>query len=431
MRNTYQIKEYGSFITGKEIEGDRYVTLPESTFKHLENFILANRNKETDALELMGISVKKGIGKVITAKNYVGVITMNDGTVIEILPKIDCRENDEKDGGLVRTKKVLTDMLKTLRKSPYKSLQTSDVNIEKLNIFELFIRMFIDEVFLIVKRGMKCGYQTVRENERFFKGKIQFSDQIKRNCVHKERCYVAYDCFTGNRPENMLIKATLLYLYKRCVSLKNKRDIQTLLCSFSKVDASTDYDGDFAKYAPDRNMKDYDAALLWCAVFLKGKSFTAFAGAETAHALLFPMETLFESYIAALLKKKLSIMDYSVCVQDKSLYLFDKPGKAFLLKPDIVVTRKSDNAVFILDTKWKTLVSGKAGFGIAQADLYQMYAYQKKYQAENVTLLYPMTDKAPADKPIAFSSDDGVRVRVEFVDLFDIQKSMTRIAALF
>ena len=124
-------------------------------------------------------------------------------------------------------------------------------------------------------------------------------------------------------------------------------------------------------------------------------------------------------------------MDYSVCVQDKSFYLFDKPGKAFLLKPDIVVTRKSDNAVFILDTKWKTLVSGKAGFGIAQADLYQMYAYQKKYQAENVTLLYPMTDKAPADKPIAFSSDDGVRVRVEFVDLFDIQKSMTRIAALF
>jgi 5-methylcytosine-specific restriction enzyme subunit McrC len=35
----------------------------------------------------MQISAKK-VGKVITARNYVGVITMLDGTVIEILPKI-------------------------------------------------------------------------------------------------------------------------------------------------------------------------------------------------------------------------------------------------------------------------------------------------------------------------------------------------------
>ena len=34
-----------------------------------------------------------------------------------------------------------------------------------------------------------------------------------------------------------------------------------------------------------------------------GKSFTSFSGSEVAFALLFPMETLFESYIAAQLKK--------------------------------------------------------------------------------------------------------------------------------
>jgi len=76
----YQIKEYDSFISDKEIAG--YKTLPESIFHQLEDFILTNSSKDTDALELMGLSAKKGIGKVITAKNYVGIITLNDGITI-------------------------------------------------------------------------------------------------------------------------------------------------------------------------------------------------------------------------------------------------------------------------------------------------------------------------------------------------------------
>lgn len=61
MRKTYQITEYGSFISGKQVDG--YSTLPEKTFEQLENFVLSNRNKETDALELLSLSAKKGLGK--------------------------------------------------------------------------------------------------------------------------------------------------------------------------------------------------------------------------------------------------------------------------------------------------------------------------------------------------------------------------------
>ena len=86
MEPVYQITEYGSFITGKKVDG--YITLPPHTFEQLESFILTNRSKDADALELMGLSARKGIGKVITARNYVGIITMNDGTTIEILPKV-------------------------------------------------------------------------------------------------------------------------------------------------------------------------------------------------------------------------------------------------------------------------------------------------------------------------------------------------------
>ena len=422
MKKTYTIKEYGSFCAKEGIEG--YKPLPEETFKQLEQFILENnREGEDSALELMGLSARKGVGKIITAKNYVGIITMKDGTTIEILPKIYSEVDSDESG--VRSKKLLIDMLKTLRDTPYKTLQTSNVNIEKMNIFEIFIRMFIDEMFFIVKRGLKCNYETIEENVNFFKGKMKFSQQVKYNFAHKERNYVEYDEFNANRPENRLLKATLQYLYKHSASSKNRNDIKILLNFFGEIEASVDYKADFSKYVPDRNMKDYTTALMWSKVFLMGKSFTSFAGSEVAVALLFPMETVFESYIAALIKKELIPKGYSVSVQDRKYHLFDEPEKKFLMKPDIVVTRKSDGVKFIMDTKWKLLSESKQNYGISQADMYQMYAYQKKYSAQsttqNVTLLYPQTDGVSRND-IEFSSDDGIIVRVRFVDLFKIKE---------
>ena len=143
------------------------------------------------------------------------------------------------------------------------------------------------------------------------------------------------------------------------------------------------------------------------------------------------MEMLFESYIAVLLKKKLGNAEFSISAQDKSHHLFDEPGKKFLMRPDIVVKRKSDGAIFILDTKWKVLVNNKANYGISQADMYQMYAYQKKYGAENVTLLYPQTDEMQHTGTIEFKSKDHVLVRVQFVDLFSVQESISHVSEQF
>ena len=420
MGKTYQITEYGSFVREKEAQG--CVTLPQRTFDALETFVLTNSSKETDALELMGISARKGIGRIITARNYVGVIKMDDGTTIEILPKIFSSETE--DAG--KTKKLLVEMLKTLRNSPFKSLQTTNVNIEKMSIFEVFIRMFIDEVFSIVKRGLKCNYETIQSNEKVFKGKLKVSENIRYNYAHKERSYVEYDEFNINRVENKLLKSTLLYLYRHSSSSRNKNDIKTILNYFIEVDESKDYEGDFARIVPERNTKDYDTALLWSRVFLKGKSFTSFAGSEVAFALLFPMETLFESYIAAQLHKRLKNSKYSISAQDRKYHLFDEPSKRFLMKPDIVISDKIQKQVFIMDTKWKVLSDSKANYGISQADMYQMYAYQKKYSSENVTLIYPMTDKVE-NKGIQYQSKDGVNVKIFFVDLYCINESLEKL----
>ncbi len=425
MKPIYQIKEYGSFVCDREIPG--YISLPACTFSQLERFILTNQTKGADPLELMGLSARRGVGKIITAKNYVGIVMMKDGTTIEILPKIYSETDTDPSG--YRAKRVLIDMVKTLPDTPYKNLQASNVAVEKMNILEIFIRMFIDEVFYIVKRGLKCHYEPVEENVPFFKGKLKFSQQIKFNHSHRELNYVEYDAFTANRPENRLIKATLLYLHKHSSSSKNRNDIKILLNSFNEIEPSADYRADFSKYIPDSNLRDYSTALLWSKVFLTGQSFASFAGSDTAVALLFPMDTLFERYVATLLKKELGSGGYTVSTQDAKYHLFDKPGKKFLLRPDIVITRNSDKTVFILDAKWKVLADTKANYGISQADMYQMYAYQKKYAAESVTLLYPKTETISRENAIEFTSNDGVTVKVQFVDLFDAKNDIRHIAS--
>ena len=419
-KTIYQITEYGSFITGRQVDG--YTTLPPATFEQLENFILsnttANNAQSTDALELMSISVKRGIGKIITAKNYIGVLTFNDGTAIEILPKIVSTVPEHSQ----RAKKLVVDMLRSLTNVSYKSLQVTNVDIEKMPLLDIFIRMFLDEVFRLVKHGLRSSYETIAENRSFFKGKILFSEQLKHNFSHKERTFTEFDEFTPNCPENRLVKSTLMLLYKQTHSSRNKTDIKTLLAAFDNVPSSTDYTGDFSKAG-----KSYGTLLLWCQIFLTGKSFTSFSGSGVAFALLFPMETLFERYVAVQLKKILPAEEFLISIQDKTHYLFLSPSKKFLLRPDIVITRKCDNAIFICDTKWKLLSSHTANLGISQADMYQMFAYQKKYNAKNITMLYPMTDQTTSANGIQFDSGDGVIVRVSFIDLFDTKNSLINI----
>lgn len=416
MNSVYRITEYSSFIPDKCVPG--YVTLPKRTFEQLEDFLLLHNG---DGLEFLKLSARRGIGKIITARQYVGVIAMKDGITLEILPKTYDSSGDENQQE--RARALLLDMLRTLRLPPYKSLHAAHLDAEKMTLFEIFISMFVKEVFRIVKQGLGHTYEAVEENLRFFRGKMKFSRQISLNYLHRERCFAEHDEFTVNRPENRILKTTLLRLYACSLSSRNRTDIKTLLRHFSDIEPSPDAAADFALFTPDRNMKGYADALAWCRIFLAGESFTPFSGAEVALALLFPMDTLFESYVSALLKKHLPADKYKVSLQKSSRFLFDTPGKAFSLRPDIMVTRISDNAVFVLDTKWKRLDAEKPHCGVSQGDMYQMFVYQKKYDARKVLLLYPATESTPSES-VRFTSADGTWVQLQFLDLSRMQDSL-------
>lgn len=424
MDKLLEVREFDK-ITGNAnfVNDKQYKYLDAAAFHDLVEFIheFSGDEENADALDFMRVSYKRNVGDVVIIKNYVGLIQMNNGYQVQVLPKISFDSGE--DAGNKETKRIFLKMLKSMKDFPCKVFNDASIKVDRMNLYEIFINMYLQEVRQLVKRGIKTAYVGHEDNLIFCKGKLLTSQHIKTNMSHKERFYVAYDEFNPNRPENKLVKATLIKLQKQTASAENSKEIRHLLTAFEIVEPSTNYTKDFSQVIIDRNTKDYEMLMQWSKVFLMNYSFTTFSGRNTSRALLFPMESVYESFIAQQLKKILAASDWEVSIQDKGFHLFIQPRRQFALRPDIVC-RRGDRIV-IMDTKWKSLInSERANYGISQSDMYQMYAYSKKYETPEIWLLYPLNNEMRGHADIEFSSGDGTIVRLHFVDLTRIPATL-------
>ena len=423
------VKEYDMIGCKEQYDAENYTCIEEQDFENLKAFIheFTADAESADVLEFLRIGYKRNIGEIVTIKNYVGLIQMKDGFQIQVLPKISFIDGEDKNDE--QTKKIFLRMLRSMKDFPGKAFSTASLQVDKMNLYELFINMYLQEVRRLVKIGLKSAYVTTEDNLSCFKGKLQVSQHIRHNLAHKEQFYVAYDEYSQNRPENRLIKATLLKLQKLTDSAENAKEIRQLLIAFENVVASTNYQKDFSQVIIDRSTKAYADILVWSKIFLTNRSFTTFSGSTTSRALLFPMESVYESYVAQQMKKILCPNGWDISTQDKQHYLFQSEKK-FALRPDIVMTK--GDKIIVMDTKWKRLSNNpQKNYGISQADMYQMYAYSKKYKANDIWLLYPQNEELKGyENKISFNSEDQdieTKVHVFFVDIANIEESLEQL----
>lgn len=342
-------------------------------------------------------------GDFLQAQNYVGIIQTKSGDSLEILPKIHDNDNSSNEEAVENSKKILLTMLKTLKSHPFKNINIANLKSLNLPLLEIFISMFLDEVSKLIKIGIKSDYVELEDNLKFLKGKLKISEQIRKNIVHKERFYVCYQEFSTDRAENRLIKSALEFLYRRSKSSRNQRLIREYLFIFDEISSSSDINADFSRLKLNRQTKHYEQALLWSKIFLQNKSFSPYKGNEIAFALLFDMNKLFESYVGNFIKKKRA----DVSLQHSEKHLVEEP-KGFRLRPDIFLEGE-----FIADTKWKIV---KSKDDISQADLYQLYAYGKKYDCGKLYLIYPKINGAKQE-PMKFKYDDKMQLEILYFDL--------------
>jgi len=352
-------------------------------FKELEEFAQNNPSL---------LSYSKS-GK-LKPRQYVGIIQTKSG-VLEIYPKITGANKED-------SKLVFLKMLKTLKNHPFKDIHLSDLEIKKLPLLEIFIRMFLVELRKVVQKGIKSDYISKTQNLKFLKGKLKISKHLTRNFIHKERFYVEYDEYLPDIEVNRILKSALVKLNKISKNMKNQKHLRELLFIFDNV---SKYKRKDFKYVLNRNLSYYKNALLWAEVFLKNRSFSVFRGENKAFALLFDMNKLFENYVGDFFKRRCK----NVKLQDKKFKLFENEEK-FALIPDIVINKK-----IIFDTKWK-IINEKSD--ISQADLYQMYAYVTKYKIKRGYLLYPFTKNRTVYEFVTeICNGEEAKIKIIFFDL--------------
>ena len=326
----------------------------------------------------------------VRAQNYVGIITTRKGTVLEILPKIDLSGDEDNK----KTKEIFLNMLRTWRGLNEAQFSQSNINaLPRFNMLEAFIRLFLDNLVALTRRGIARHYQPVEDNLSCLKGRLLFPQHLRTNLANQARFYVRFDEFSADRPANRLINSAIHQLMPIVRQPQNQQLLYQLRLCFDEIPLSRQWQTDWDRHRVDRTMQHYNSVMQWVGLFLFGHGLTTFQGKHVNQSLLFPMEEVFEDFVTCHFRKHQD--QFSVKPQGPQEPLAQLNGKvdAFQMKPDI--TLSSSDKRFILDTKWKRINenANDPKRGIIQADMYQLYSYGKKYGCEKVALIYPRTDE--------------------------------------
>ncbi|MGC9458847.1 McrC family protein [Vibrio genomosp. F10] len=393
--------EYGYLCA--EVEGEAYgfTLISQQSFCYLEQLCLGTKSRET--AQLLQLRVRNGL-KVLQVKSYVGVLRTPSGEQIEILPKVG-RRSETIEKGVDESREILLAMLKRLGDFRFISPSNSSVQSRKMPLFDVFVAQFLSAVNDLVKRGLKSDYVSVQDNLAYQKGKLLVSKQLRHNVVNKHKFYVEYDEFLQDRPANRLIRTALRKLSSLTLAAQNQRLLRELEFTFADVPFSTSIKQDFMRIKVDRGMSYYQAPLAWSKIILDGLSPLSMKGDSEALSLLFPMEAVFESYVASVLRDSLPD-GFELSTQARSEYLVSHNKRSqFMLKPDLIFT-KPDKVQIVLDTKWKLVDVNAHNYGLSQSDFYQMFAYGHKYlpkEGGDLILIYPAHDEF--EKPVEHSFD--------------------------
>ena len=405
---------------------------------NLWNFILSNKAGE-DSDNVMSVHTRGG-RKYIRTGRYVGTIQTKDGQIIEVLPKI-YKKSDQQEEDRDLCRKIFLNMLRHFTDVNARSFQNASLNTKKgFPILEVYIKSYINAVEQLVIGGLKKDYALVEENQKYLKGKLDINKQITKNVANKAVFAIKYNKYIENIPQNRIVVTTLRKLMMVSHSTTNKAHISALLTLMTDIPTSSNIENDLKiACANNRLFISYELLMKWSSQFLLNKGFTMFSGNFVNQSLLFQAEKLFEDFIAYLFKKYAS--SYTVSTQNTRYFLVDRHNgrSIFQLRPDIVIENDKTNLNYdcvIIDTKWKAIDASRNDrqYLIDMKDMYQLYAYGQKYRLgqtketgldviPKLVLVYPYSEKFTKCLP-EFVYDDikeniGLKLMVVPFDLTD------------
>lgn len=288
-------------------------------------------------------------------------------------------------------------------------LEESDkvsVDITKeTELLDLFAKVLIQGVRILLKRGIDKNYQENRLEWAGVKGKLEFSDTIKTGTHLKQRTICTVDEFSGDILSNQLLVATLSQLMQtQGLDAKLKSELKPLIWMFPPVQRIQVRGNLFRQVRLHRNNQFYGFLLNVCELIHQNSlptekpgewAFVDFRRDENK------MNKLFEAFLLNFYKRELPEWRVKREYLTWQLKGRSEADTTFLPRMETDISMESDHEKIIMDAKFyrQTLVSRhESSEKIRSNHLYQLFSYllnqedgSLKSKRTRGILLYPNT----------------------------------------
>lgn len=326
--------------------------------------------------------------RFLRARQMVGVIA-GRGCSLEILPKVDPAAVSEE---MATVRARLIHMLDVALSLELSAGEAAAMAHRADSLLEILIALFANRLLAEVRRGLPRLYRTHEDDLRALRGRLDVVRQFTVHAVRPDRLACRFDALDADVPLMQVMKACVLLLARHARSADAQRKLAELRFLMADVRDLPLGALPWRQVQIDRSSRRWRALLDLARLLLGGRwqQTHAEARAPEGITLLFPMNELFERYVAAQLRRALAGTGLDLVAQGGFAYCLGPwndigpvVGDSHPTRPDMLV-KAGDRVVAVLDTKWKHLAKG-----VSQTDVYQMMAYARLYSCPHLVLLYP------------------------------------------
>ena len=310
----------------------------------------------------------------IKTEAYVGTIRFADFQ-LNILPKIiggndsSCLEN-------------LMFMLRYTKKLEIHTIDSAEISKTKQPFLEILIAHYANILLNALQRHIPHHYETKEENLSAVRGRILFAENQLVNMGNLARVYCQFDEFTSDNLLNQTFKFVAQALCLLTAVPATRARLNKILAIYEDVELRAISYAQAKKILLNRNQLIFKDVLDLALLFLQHSTISLHNKTFTNLAILFDMNKLFEEFVATALEKA-----FPGQVQtQQSRRIIDSIGghanTSYSIRPDILFRHNT-----IIDTKYKILdlPDNKP----SEADIYQMLAYNRFFNRQNIILCYP------------------------------------------
>lgn len=323
----------------------------------------------------------------IRLSQFVGLVSLGDGRMLEILPKLGEQVVP------TRARGTLLRLLQWAYDLPSFAGRGVDHGLAQRTLLDVFVLAYLRTLVPLVRAGLVRRYRGVEDDLGVVRGRLLLRRQVATRAMRIDRIACRFDDLDIDNPWNQVLKAALVATRPWTRGVESGRLWLEMAAAFEEVRLPSDGLSLHRNLHMDRQLGHYTQALHWAGWILQLLSPNIRSGSNSAPELLFDMNRVFELAVTTRLRKRANTLKLHLHSQHSGRHLAhdtEEPHRRFFgLRPDIVLSQ-GDTVLAVADTKWSQLERDRRGYLVpADAHAYQLNAYAAAYACDEAVLIYP------------------------------------------